>query len=567
MLREYALVADGERGALVGPRGDVVWWCVPRWDDDAVLSSLIGGDGVYGVTPRDRFVWGGSYEPGSLIWRSRWVTMNAGVVQCREALALPADPHTAVLLRRVEAGPEPARVAVVLDLRAGFGRQPMTDLRRHPDGTWTACTGGLHLRWSGGAEARVDDAGRLAMDLTLPAGSHHDLVLEVGDRPLGAVVAAGTAWERTERAWREAAPGLTHSVAPRDARQSWAVLHGLTGRDGGMVAAATMSLPERAERHRNYDYRYVWVRDQCYAGLAAAAAGLEELFDTAVGFVTARLLADGDRLRPAYRGDGSAVPQERDLHLPGYPGGQDVAGNWVNQQFQLDAVGEVLQLLARAAALDRLDRDGRRAMRLGVDVVARAWLRPDAGIWELHDHWWTQSRLAAVAGLHAVAGQLTAREAGPVLDLAETVLAETTTRCLDPSGHWRRSPTHPGVDASLLLPPLRGAPAADDPRTLATVEQVRRELVREGYVYRFRAGDQPLGEEEGAFLLCGFLMAMAERQQGNEVAAFRWFERTRAACGSPGLFAEEYDVEQRQLRGNLPQAFVHALMLETAVTL
>ena len=76
-----------------------------------------------------------------------------------------------------------------------------------------------------------------------------------------------------------------------------------------------------------------------------------------------------------------------------------------------------------------------------------------------------------------------------------------------------------------------------------------------------------LGEAEGAFLLCGFTMALATHRVGDRVGAFRWFERTRAACGPPGLFAEEYDVRQRQLRGNLPQAFVHAMMLECSVRL
>ena len=90
MLREYALLADGERGVLVGPRGDFVWMCFPRWDSDAVFSSLIGGAGSYAVTPSDRFVWGGYYEPGTLIWRSRWVTVEDAIVECREALALPA---------------------------------------------------------------------------------------------------------------------------------------------------------------------------------------------------------------------------------------------------------------------------------------------------------------------------------------------------------------------------------------------------------------------------------------------------------------------------------------------
>ena len=93
---------------------------------------------------------------------------------------------------------------------------------------------------------------------------------------------------------------------------------------------------------------------------------------------------------------------------------------------------------------------------------------------------------------------------------------------------------------------------------------MRSELGRDGYVYRFRQDERPLADAEGAFLLCGFLMALAEHQQGNEIDAMRWFERNRAACGSPALFTEEFDVIERQLRGNLPQAFVHALLFESA---
>ena len=91
-----------------------------------------------------------------------------------------------------------------------------------------------------------------------------------------------------------------------------------------------------------------------------------------------------------------------------------------------------------------------------------------------------------------------------------------------------------------------------------------RELTQDGYAYRFRPDERPLGESEGAFLLCGFLVSLAWAQQGEAVEAARWFERNRAACGPPGLLAEEFDVTQRQLRGNLPQAFVHALLLHCA---
>ena len=109
-LRDYIFIADGERGALLGPRGDIVWMCAPYWDSGAVFASLIGAPGVYAVTPAARFVWGGSYEAGSLIWRNRWVT-DEGIVECRDALALPAERDRLVLLRRIIAVEGDARVA------------------------------------------------------------------------------------------------------------------------------------------------------------------------------------------------------------------------------------------------------------------------------------------------------------------------------------------------------------------------------------------------------------------------------------------------------------------------
>ena len=565
VLREYALLADGERGALVGPHGDITWMCAPRWDSDAVFSTLIGGGGVYAVTPADeRHVWGGHYEPGGLIWRSRWITSD-GVVECREALAFPGDPDRVVLLRRIIAARGPARVRVLLEPQARFGRDGSDDLKQHDNGAWTGRTGPLRWRWTGAGGAH-DRGDVLAAELTVPAGNHHDLVLELAEKELpDDLPDAGREWAATEAAWARGRPDLAGSIAPRDAHHAWAVLRGLTSIGGGMVAAATMSLPERADAGRNYDYRYAWIRDQSYAGLAAAAVGATDLLNGAVAFITQRLLADGPQLKPAYTVDGGPVPAEQSLQLPGYPGGADKIGNWVNRQFQLDAFGESLQLLAAAARKGQLDTDAERAVHTAVDAIERRWTDDDAGIWELGDRQWTQSRLACVAGLRAIAGAGAAGvDVTRCTSLADTILARTARTSLHPDGHWLRQPGQDGTDASLLLPPVRGALPADDPRTVATLHAVRRELSRDFYVYRFRHDQRDLGAAEGAFLLCGFMMALAEHHQGDAVRAVRYFERNRAACGPPGLLSEEFDVTQRQLRGNLPQAFVHALLLECA---
>ncbi|MGW8376635.1 glycoside hydrolase family 15 protein [Streptomyces sp. ODS28] len=569
-LREYALLADGERGALVGPRGEYAWMCAPRWDSDAVFSTLVGGTGTYAVTPTGRFVWGGSYEEGSLIWRSHWVT-DDGVVDCREALAFPGDPHRAVILRSIEARDAPARVRVVLEPRAGFGRRPLTGLAKDEAGVWTGTAGDLRMRWSGGEEARpAGRAGhRLETVLTLHPGERRDLVLELSDRPLPAGPPdPAREWRATEAAWAETVPPLRGSIAAGDALRSYAVLRGLTGTGDGMVAAATTSLPERAEEGRNYDYRYVWIRDQCFAGQAAAAAGAPELLDAAVRFVSARLLDDGPALAPAYTAEGGRIPDQRPLDLPGYPGGFDLVGNHVTKQFQLDSFGEALLLFSAAARHGRLDGEGWQAARTAAGAIAHRWREPDAGIWELDDRPWAHSRLICAAGLRrmAAAGAPPARSAEWTA-LADRLVADTAAHSLHPVGRWQRAPGDPRLDGALLLPAVRGGMPVEDPRTRATLDAYLAHLTDDFFAYRFRHDERPLAEAEGAFLLCGFVVALAEQQQGREISAYRWFERNRAAAGGPGLYAEEYDIEQRQLRGNLPQAFVHALMLEASLRL
>lgn len=632
VLRDYALVADGHRAALFGPRGDVAWLCAPGWDDEAVLAPLIGGGGVFTVAPPDRYVWGGHYEEGSLIWSNRWIGCSS-VLTSREALAMPSTPGTAVLLRRLVATEGDCEVDVRVEVCGDYGRAPST-VDHVGDGVYTGRSGGVHWRLSGaraarrpgGDEARVpgrhqsarSDGRGVGVRLTLPAGAHHDLVLEVSRHPFEGVepVEPDRAWETTAEAWRRAVPDLPGVIARRDVRHAFAVLAGLTTPGGAMVAAATTSLPEHADGDRAYDYRYVWMRDQAYTCMALAAAlparapaalagrgsspaaGGEvdpagdgaggageaivaELFTRQLGWLVDRVLEHPASLAPAYRTDGSPVPGEVELELPGYPGGRTVVGNDAGAQHQLDTYGDLLMVCAAAAEHGHLSARGTQAARALAAAIGARWQEEDAGLWELEDAWWTQSRLACVAGLRAWARAGGGQDAGALLALAETIMAATASRCLDPGGWWRRSPAHEGTDTSLLLAAVRGALPPDDPRSLATVAHVRASLVEDGYVYRFAHDGRPLGANEGAFLLCGFVVALAEHQQGvaalaagahaaagaHQVAAYRAFERTRAAAGAPGLLAEEFDVRQRQLRGNLPQAFVHAMLLETALTL
>ena len=569
VLREYALLADGERGCLVGPSGDIAWMCFPGWADDAVFASLLGGAGTYAVRPSGPFVWGGWYEPGTLVWRGRFVDEANAIVECRDALALPATGRRAIVLRRLIGLSGRMAIDVTLEASSGFGAEPLRELTRAPADGWHARTGAVRVGWWGADDARVDaDAGRTTLRhvLELAEGETHDLVLVLSCDDDEEPPDPDLCWASTENGWKERVPTLGLALAERDSRHAWAVLSGLTSSGGGMVAAATMGLPERANEGRSYDYRYVWIRDQAYAARAAVRGGGLPLLDAAVRFTRDRLLDDGEHLTPAYTTSGDRIPAERPLELPGYPGGANVVGNHVRDQFQLDVFGEALLLLAEAARHDRLDAETWHAAEIAARAIENRWQEPDAGIWELGPDHWTVSRLLCAAGLRAIAAAGPAGEqSAGWLALADTIVADTASRAVHRSGRWQRSPTDRRIDAALLLPALRGAVPADDPRSVATLEAVLEELSEDGYVYRFRPDSRPLGEAEGAFLLCGFLASLALLQRGDTVASARWFERTRAACGPPGLLSEEFDVRQRQLRGNLPQAFVHAELLECAL--
>ena len=193
---------------------------------------------------------------------------------------------------------------------------------------------------------------------------------------------------------------------------------------------------------------------------------------------------------------------------------------------------------------------------------------PDAGIWELDDRRWAHSRLICAAGLRAAVAAAEAGRTGgaPGTRLADRLVTSVDRDCLHPDGRWQRSPDDPSVDAALLLPGVRGAVPADDPRQVATMRGGRSRTSPTTATSTGSARTRPpTARGRGGVRAVRVPPLAGHPQPGRRRPdAVRWFERNRGRLGPPGLFAEEYDVVQRQLRGNLPQAFVHALLLETA---
>ena len=199
-----------------------------------------------------------------------------------------------------------------------------------------------------------------------------------------------------------------------------------------------------------------------------------------------------------------------------------------------------------------------------MDAIETSWGRPEAGIWETQDRLWAHSRLICVAGLKAVSPWIEESARARLTMLADHLLDVTGRTCVHPSGRWQRAPDDERIDAALMLAELRGALSDTDPRSVATRRAVVAELSEDGYIYRMTHAGHSLADAEGSFLICNLWMSLLCTRAGRQLEGFWWFERARAAASASGLFSEEYDVRQHQLRGNLPQAFVHALLIEAA---
>ena len=475
-----------------------------------------------------------------------------------------ASPDRAVILRRVTALDGAAAVSVrPCRSRGDYGRRPggsrgsptgrawVTPSRRHPRPV------DRRARRRAGRERRRP--GRRASNVGFSPGDTHDFVLELQRTP----------FERRDRAdadelWRRHRGGLERAVPscsadPRRSRRPpvlrrpartdrcsmaprWPPPRPPCPNGPKPVATTTIATPGSATPATSVmpALRSRAARPSSTTRCAGSAP------------VSSQTVS---RPRPAYRGDGAPVPDPESLgsaRLPRRIRRRSAIRS--ASQFQLDLFGEVLLLLANAASRDRLDADGWRRRRIGPAGHRAAHDEKESGIWEIGPDHWTHSRLICVAGLRAIAEHAAPeRGARTALSLADRLLSEADRTSLHPSGRWQRSPGRRSG--------RRVAPAGRNPRRPGRRRSPfgghppgghRRTVRGRLPVPLRRSRASPSGEDEGAFLICNFWMALAHLGAGETTTGAQWFERARASCSSSGLFSEEYDVAQRQLRGQPP---------------
>jgi GH15 family glucan-1,4-alpha-glucosidase len=581
-IESYALLGDTHTAALVGTNGSIDWLCLPRFDSGACFAALVGDQ-----------------------YNGRWLMAPAGPVRATtrayrdETLVLDTDFETDEGAVRVtdcmpprHERPEVVRVVTGLRGRVAMRMELIVRFDYGAIIPWVRRLPG-HLALVAGPEAlalrgEVDTWGEgltTVAEFAISAGDSVSFVLawhpshEQPPRPVDPAAAVAD----TEQWWREWSQQCTYGE--RDWRdrvmRSLVTLKALTYEPtGGILAAATTSLPEKIGGVRNWDYRYCWLRDATFTLYALLGAGFKQEARAWRDWLLRAVAGAPSQMQILYGPAGERRIPETDLDwLAGYKQSRPVrAGNAAANQLQLDVYGEVFDAMhqARRSGLEPHTHAWHLQETL-LSALETAWHQPDEGIWEVRggpQHFTHSKVMAWVAVDRAVKGVEQLGLDGPVdrwKRVREEIHREVCEKAYDPSRDtFTQFYGSKALDASLLRIPLVGFLPIDDPRVQGTINAVRKELTSEGFVMRYLADDQSadgLPAGEGAFLPCTSWLADCLALNGEQEEATELFEKLCAISNDVGLLSEEYDPVNGCLIGNFPQAFSHVSLVNTAANL
>ncbi len=584
----YGFLSDCHTSALVSFDGAVEWLCLPRFDSPSVFAALLDrGAGRLTLRPRGVVVpISRRYIPGTLVIETTWVT-ETGWLVVEDALSIAAwTPTEGTPIVSHESDRSLLRTMTCID---GAVEMEMECAPRFVYGTgapeWSdpaggACTAigpdGTELELRSDLTLTVDGES-LRGTKTLRKGEGAYCALSWGGEGLCGPRSAPEARERlrlTEEFWRL---WLRHGEFPDHPwrvhlQRSALVLKGLTYTpSGAIVAAPTTSLPETPGGERNWDYRYSWIRDSTFSLWALHTLGFDQEARDFMRFILT-VCRDHPELQIMY-----GIGHERQLtestldHLSGYGGARPVRiGNGAFDQRQNDVWGALLDsiYLHEKALRGTGTQADRAVIRHQVDKAIESFPEPDQGIWESRGQ--PQHYVSSKVSMWVAAdrGARLARELGRA-DLADqwgaaadAFKAEICDKgCRD--GVFRQHYDTDALDASLLLMPLYRFLPADDPRIVATVEAIARELTEDGLVLRYKVDetDDGLHGKEGTFMICSFWLVSALSEIGERERARQLCERLLAAAGWLDLYAEEMEAKSGRHLGNFPQAFTHLALI------
>jgi len=580
---DLALIGNGTIGAFVDPAGQINWTCFPRFDGDPMFCSLLkprDDIGFFTVDLVDRARVEQKYLHNTPVVVTRLTDSAGGAIEITDFA--PRFNYRGrvfspmMIVRRIQRLAGHPRIRVRLRPAQSYG-QPLA----------STTSGSNHIRYVGNALVVrlttdvpvttileenpffVDDAVTLVLgpDETLQEGAG-----EIGKHFLSETTAYWRAWVRS----------LAIPFEWQDAviRAAITLKLNVFEDTGAIVAALTTSIPEAAGSSRNWDYRYCWLRDAYFVVNALNRLGATQTMERYLNFIL-NIVADGaDRpLDPVYTITGHRLPPERVVEsLPGYRGiGPVRVGNQASEQVQHDVYGSSILAATHVFYDRRLVHQGdeslfRRLEPLGERCV-KLFDQPDAGLWELRGStrvhtfsavmcWVGCERLGRIAKQLGLADRA-AYWCDRARELHEVISRRAWNEKL---GTFVATFEGDTLDASLLQLNELFFVADDDPRYVATVRAIGRELKRGDFVFRYTVADD-FGTPENAFLVCAFWYVNALHAIGELDAARKTFEELLSCRNRHGLLAEHIDPKTKEQWGNFVQTYSMVGLILSAIRL
>lgn len=582
LIEDYALIGDCQTSALVSRNGSIDWLCWPRFDSPACFAALLGTEqnGHWQISPKtaplkiERH-----YRAGTLILETTFETAT-GVILLTDFM--PMNSPLTQIVRMVTGISGRVEMCSELTIRCDYGSSvPWVTRLENADGICAVAGPDMLVLRSPVALCGEGLSTRAKFDVAAGDRVVFSLTHQQSHLPLHEAADCAEALQQTEAYWLHWSAKF-NGGGPLEAliKRSLITLKALTfAPTGGIVAAATTSLPEQIGGVRNWDYRYCWLRDATLTLLTFMAAGYYDEAEAWRRWLVRAVAGSPNQVQIMYGLAGERRLDEWEIPwLPGYENSAPVRiGNAAAKQIQLDVYGELMDALyqARKGGLPADEPTWRIQCAL-VTHLESIWNLPDEGIWEVRGgkQNFTYSKIMAwVAFDRAVKSIEQYGLSGPLLrwsSLRDKIHADICTRAFDlQKNTFVQSYENRLLDASLLQITLVGFLPADDPRVLGTVAAIERELVVDGLVRRYHthevADGLPTGE--GAFLACSFWLVANYVLQHRDKEAHALFDRLAALVNDVGLLSEEYEPVSGRFVGNFPQAFSHTALIHAALNL
>jgi GH15 family glucan-1,4-alpha-glucosidase len=577
-IESYGLIGDMRTAALVGRDGSIDWFCPGRFDAASTFAAVLDADigGSFRVAPAVPCSSKQLYLPDTAILLTRFYT-EGGVAEVTDFMPVEMEPCAVVRRVDVVRGEVDFRMSCrpAFDYARVDHRVTLADprlARFAGDGVATELVSSLPLTTDGPAAAArfTLRPGECAWFVLQPVGTGHrwdrDSVIEHHDA--------------TREFWRRWLSQSIYDGRWREMVQRSAITLKLCtyAPTGAMVAAPTCSLPEIPGGTRNWDYRYAWLRDSAFTAFAFQRLGFYEEGRAFAGWLEERCRETDPadpQLQIVYAVDGSRDLTEVELpHLEGYRGSRPVRiGNGAHDQLQLDVYGERMDAIYLSNKQEPISWELWSSLRRLLDWLSDNWQQADEGIWEVRGgrrHFVYSRLMCWVAFERAMRIQ---RQRGLPADTVKwrTQRDRIYEEIMDRGWSEERQAFvqyYGGtvLDASNLLMPLVKFIGPRDPRMLATLETIQRELVSDSLVYRYDtevASDGIDNEREGSFSLCSFWLVECLTRAGRLEEARLVFEKMLTYANPVGLFAEEVG-DTGEALGNFPQAFTHLGLISAA---